>query len=110
GRVHLSVKKLNHSAELCRDFVGDEDEPDSSGAEIGLGSFPELVGVYILTKHRTNVVIGFHTVGRAPRFVRQSQLIWWPINHGVCSIVEHLPNDLTADARVRAALHLNQRG
>ena len=112
------VEELHDALQLGRDDIGDEEEPELAGREVTRGPLPELIdGVGRLglgamagqpRSWRTSSS-GVAPSGRGRSSKSCRSCCARPVRDDVGRVVEHLADDLAADAGVGAALHLDER-
>jgi hypothetical protein len=106
GAFHLLVEELDDRSQLAGDFVGDEDEPQPASAQVGGDVGPEGVGIDVGAEMLLQSGLG---VG-VRRFEGGSDALDSPVGSGVRGIVEHLADDGPPNARIGAALDLDEGG
>lgn len=110
GGVHLPVEELDDAAEGRGDEVGDEEESHAARLKVQSGLFPDVFRRDTGTEELFELGVGILTTEGAGGFELGADALDRPIGDGVRGIVEHLADDLAADAGVAAALDLDERG
>ena len=106
---HLLVEELDDPAQLAADRVGDEDQPEPPQAQVRLHLRPPLVRVGLVAQGVAEGFVGLDAARRAARLEQRPKLIHRPVTGPVRGVLEQLPDHLAPDARVRAALDLDER-
>jgi len=107
GGVHLAVQELDDPAQLRGDDVGDEEEADPAGLEVGLHPRPEVVGRDSAPCERGDPLVRVEGFSFTALLVPAADHLHGPVEDRVGGVVEHLADDLAADARIAAALDLD---
>ena len=108
GTAHLLVEELDDPPQLWWDHVRDEAQSQPAGRQVHRNRPPELVRVLILAEQRRQARGGIGCVWM-PDLERGAELLDAPERARVGRVVEQLPDDLAAQASVRAALDLHER-
>ena len=109
GRVHLLIEELGDPPQLVGHHVGDEDHPDPAGAQVVTDAGEELINAETWIPRELRDLLPRLTAEPAlGGLERRTQVDDRPVPDPVGGVVEHLPDYLTADARVRGPLHLDQ--
>jgi hypothetical protein len=106
--AHLRIEELDDAAQLRGDGVGDEHEPHLASTQVGVGAFPEILRVDV----DTQAVLDFRLAVQAIRLAALLELLGQGLHRSVGvrvrRVVEHLGDDLAADARVSRTLDLDE--
>src|SRR5918994_2660323 len=109
SRVHLPIDKLDDPLQLGRNPVGDEDHPDAARLQVLLGGLPGCFWVRAVAEERAKLLVRITTGRLAGGFELGADRFRRPVDDRVGGVVEHLPDDLAANPRVRAALDFDER-
>jgi len=105
----MPVQELHDAAQLGGDPVGHEQQADAPGREIGADLLPEHVAVALSPDQPAEHNVRLGALRRTALGEACPQLVDGPVQDRIGRVVEHLPHHLAADARVGAALDLDQR-
>ena len=108
--LHLFVHEFHNASEFPRDHVCDENEFYAAGRKAIVHSLPKLVRVLIITKeiseNSRRIIPKFFD--RRSKALRDSPRL--PVRSRICSIVEHLTDDLASKTGIHCSLKFNENG
>ena len=108
GRIHLLVEELDDPSQLVRNLVRDENHTNATGLEVRLDLAPEVRVVLPVAEETIELAGWVETLSVTPTLEYRASLLDGPPGHPIGGVIQHLPNNLTPEARIRAALDLHQ--
>src|SRR5258708_6573247 len=108
GVVHPGAQELDDRGQLVWDNVCDEYQPNDAAAQIAFRPVPQVLRITNLAAHLLQHGCRVPADASAGSLEQLCQRALPPVPGAVCSVVEHLPNDLTADPAIRCPLYLPQ--
>ena len=106
---HLFVQELDNAAKLAWYLVRHEDQPDSSGLQVGRRLTPVILDIDIRSEDGSKLSVGVKAFALQPGLKRAAQRLDWPEDDRVCRVVDQLPHYLAADSGVGTPLHFDKR-
>src|SRR5687768_16037347 len=107
--VHLLIQELHDSLKFSWNYISDEKKPELSLLQIAIGLFPKCFRIDFVSKKLFQFARRIHSGALTVGSKSFSHVIDAPMLRGIRRIIEHLPNNFPANARVAASFHFNNR-
>jgi hypothetical protein len=108
-RPHSNVQELDDFTQFGRNAVGDEKQADPTRLQIRLDGRPIGFPLDVRAKFLRKSLVRLPLRTLAPFDETLSKRFRGPVSNGVRRVIHHLPDDLAANACIRAPPYLDER-